>query len=101
IPGGAEAIPVSSASLRVGPFRIARQLEEPEKMVETAEPAIEQPAIEQPAGPQESGATPMSTGPECSKKKNYGQSLPLASAAFRAERGFATIPSGGYPGPGG
>jgi hypothetical protein len=101
IAGGAGPIPVSTASLRVGPLRIARELEEPEEMVETAEPAIEQPAIEQPAIPQESGATPMSTGPECSKEKKRGQSLPLASTAFRGERGFAHIPSDGHPGPGG
>ncbi len=51
--------------------------------------------------PLESGATLMASGPECSRQRNRGQSLPLARTAFRGERGFAYIPSDGHPGPGG
>lgn len=51
--------------------------------------------------PLESGATPMARGPECSRQRNRGQSLPLVRTAFRGERGFAYIPSDGHPGPGG
>jgi hypothetical protein len=37
-------------------------------------------------------------GPNCSR---HGDELPLANRAFRGERGFAYVPEGGHPGPGG
>jgi hypothetical protein len=39
-------------------------------------------------------------GPECSESRAKGQKLPLV-ADFAGERGFATLPANGYPGPGG
>lgn len=79
---------VAAVSPRAGPLQVARLLASAE---ETAEPLI----------PLESGTTPMTSGPECSRQRNRGQSLPLARTAFRGERGFAYIPSDGHPGPGG
>ncbi|CAE6484110.1 hypothetical protein NMYAN_10142 [Nitrosomonas nitrosa] len=51
--------------------------------------------------PLESEAIPMAAGPECSRQRGRGRSLPLARTTFRGERGFASIPSDGHPGPGG
>lgn len=78
----------ATLSPHAGPLQVAR-------LVASAEEASE------PLIPLESGATPMTSGPECSRQRNRGQSLPLARTAFRGERGFAYIPSDGHPGPGG
>lgn len=85
-PDGAHA--VAPLSTRAGPLQVAR-------LVAGAEEAQELLI------PLESGVTPMASGPECSRQRNRGQSLPLARTAFRGERGFASIPSDGHPGPGG
>ncbi|MBX3630988.1 MAG: DUF4157 domain-containing protein [Nitrosomonas sp.] len=81
-PGGVHLPP------HAGPLQVARLVADAEG---AAEPLI----------PLESGATPMARGPECSRQRNRGQSLPLVRTAFRGERGFAYIPSDGHPGPGG
>lgn len=85
-PDGAHS--VAPLSTRAGPLQVAR-------LVAGAEEAQELLI------PLESGVTPMASGPECSRQRNRGQSLPLARTAFRGERGFAYIPSDGHPGPGG
>lgn len=85
-PDGAHS--VATLSPRAGPLQVAR-------LVAGAEEAPELLI------PLESGVTPMASGPECSRQRNRGQSLPLARTAFRGERGFAYIPSDGHPGPGG
>ena len=89
--GESQPLRVSNASPRVGPVRLARQ----EEVAFNDAPNPEQPI------PPDGGATPMAVGPDCSRSRGYGQSMPWPNTAFRGERGFVYIPEDGYPGPGG
>jgi len=88
---GAEPQPfsVSSSPLRVGPVRLARQ----EESSPVTPPSLVLPS--------EGGATPMASGPECSRARSWGQSMPWPNQSFSGDRGFAYIPADGYPGGGG
>ncbi|HLG14202.1 MAG TPA: DUF4157 domain-containing protein [Blastocatellia bacterium] len=88
--GARGQLPVMSTS-RVEPHRVARELATPE----------DAGATPQVTTPEDAGATSMSTGPECSRSRRNSQNLPLASTPFRGDRGFASIPADGHPGPGG
>lgn len=93
VAGASGPVSVSSASLRVGPVRLARQEE-----VASGDPV---PTVGQEQPIPMDTETPAPKGPECSRLRGWGQSLPLSNTAFRGERGFAYVPTDGYPGAGG